>query len=351
MEAKYFLLIDIGTGNSIVALGSDERKLIDTEKFFNEYREDKDFENSLVFNPDELIEKIMIAIKKLLNRNEKCAKSIKSIICDSPRQSFVFLDKCGGTILGIPNVDNRGKNFLYKFEDKSLKEKVYTKSGHPLTEDIGALKLVATRERQETKYKYISHMTSVSEWIGYVFTEKLSIEYSHAAETQLFNISENKWDEELCGIFGIDSKILPEIVQSGSVLGDVKSSILNRLGINKKIKFLIGGADTQIALESISSLGKDDIFIVSGTTSPVIKLDNEPYFDYENNIWNGKHCKGSRYMVEANPGVTGLNYQNFKKIFADDISYDELEEMYRGIHTPRIISNLTSQIVSQKNIM
>lgn len=44
-------------------------------------------------------------------------------------------------------------------------------------------------------------------------------DYSNASRTQLFNIFDLKWDEEICEIFGIDQKNLPEVVDSDSCFG------------------------------------------------------------------------------------------------------------------------------------
>ncbi|RVU54213.1 FGGY-family carbohydrate kinase [Anaerosphaera multitolerans] len=342
MREEYYLLIDIGTGNTVVAIGDSKRNIVDFMGFSNEYERDLAYENSLVFSPEKLLDKIIVAIKNLLGKNE--IRRIESIICDSPRQSFVLLDENKKAIIGMPNIDNRGKEFIEKYSDEKLKEKVYTLSGHPLTEDFGAMKLVATRERQKEIFNKSRWFISISEWLGSVFTEKLSMEYSHAGETQLFNIKENRWDEELCEIFNIDIDILPEVVSSGKVLGSIKNDFTTEFGLDSQTDFIVGGADTQFALEGIGDINKSDLVIVSGTTTPIIKLRNNPIYDYENNIWNGKHCGGEKYMVESNPGVTGLNYQNFKEIFAHNISYDELENQYLKIKNPRVVASLTSQI-------
>lgn len=49
--------------------------------------------------------------------------------------------------------------------------------------------------------------------------EAYKTDYSNASRTQLFNIFDLKWDEEICDLFGIDSDILPEVSDSNSIFG------------------------------------------------------------------------------------------------------------------------------------
>ncbi len=344
MRREYYILIDIGTGNSRVALGDNFSKIVDMEGFINRYDENLAYTNSLVLDIDFFIDSLTSSIKKILDRNSVAKESIEVVICDSPRQSFVLLDEEKKVVLAIPNVDNRAKDLLGEFSSIDIKREVYKKSGHPLTEDFGAMKLYATNKIEADLYKNIRYITSISEWLGYLLTGELTMEYSHAAETQLFNIVENNWDDWLCNTFKIDINILPRLVGTQESLGQVKKDILDKFDIKSNPNFIVGGADTQAALESILDLEAYSLAIVSGTTSPVIRLDNKPFYDEINNVWNGKHCGGSKYMVEANPGVTGLNYQNLKRVFAPNLSYDHLEKSYLQMENPRITCSLTSQI-------
>ena len=45
-------------------------------------------------------------------------------------------------------------------------------------------------------------------------------DFSNASRTQLFNIFDLKWDEEICDIFGIDPNNLPEVCDSNSNFGE-----------------------------------------------------------------------------------------------------------------------------------
>lgn len=63
---------------------------------------------------------------------------------------------------------------------------------------------------------------TIDSWVVYKLTggKSYKTDYSNASRTQLFNIFDLKWDEEICGIFGIDPKNLPEVCDSNSNFGE-----------------------------------------------------------------------------------------------------------------------------------
>lgn len=63
---------------------------------------------------------------------------------------------------------------------------------------------------------------TIDSWVVYKLTGGTSYktDYSNASRTQLFNIFDLKWDEEICALFGIDPKNLPKVCDSNSNFGE-----------------------------------------------------------------------------------------------------------------------------------
>ncbi len=62
---------------------------------------------------------------------------------------------------------------------------------------------------------------TIDTWLLYKLTRGAvyATDYSNASRTQLFNISNLKWDEEICSWFGIDADRLPEVCDSNHTYG------------------------------------------------------------------------------------------------------------------------------------
>lgn len=89
---------------------------------------------------------------------------------------------------------------------------------------------------------------------------------SNAARTQLFNLAEGRWDDTLCGLFGIDPGMLPEVRDSSHVFGRTRNAGALPDGI--PIASAIG--DSHAALFSHGAFTPGDGKVTFGTGSSVM---------------------------------------------------------------------------------
>jgi glycerol kinase len=60
---------------------------------------------------------------------------------------------------------------------------------------------------------------TIDSWLVFKLTGRHLIDYSNASRTMLFDIRKLAWDEELCGLLGVDQRSLPEPVPSSQLYG------------------------------------------------------------------------------------------------------------------------------------
>jgi glycerol kinase len=60
---------------------------------------------------------------------------------------------------------------------------------------------------------------TIDSWLVFKLTGRHLIDYSNASRTMLFDIRRLSWDEELCGLLGVDVASLPETVPSAEIYG------------------------------------------------------------------------------------------------------------------------------------
>lgn len=316
---KAYLVFDLGTGNSKVALVAPSGDILAIKSLENSYARDCEYADAQYFLPGRWKNHLLTLCLGLLKENPDT--TIFGITASGARESVVLYDSRNNAFLGLPNIDNRGRQWIDEIPNK---EYIYKRTGRWVTEDFPAAKLLGLRKIHPEQYDRIAKLTSLSEWIGEIFTGKIAIEPSQACETQLFDIGTMQWSEELCRYYGIDMKILPVVKNSGTLLGTVTPEIAKELKISANIPFIIGGGDTQIAVKS-SENTYNDVIITSGTTSPVVTVLDHKFYDPAQRCWTDCNLAGKGYQIETNPGVTGLNYQTFKNNFFPDVSYREIE--------------------------
>ncbi len=338
----YYLVFDLGTGNSKISIVSSSGDIIGMKSLVNKYIKDNNYSDAQFFLPQEWEPKLLKSASELLNEFPDI--KISAITASGARQSIVLYDDDGFAFLGLPNIDNRGREWMRQIENKP---EIYKKTGKWVTEDFPAAKLMGFRKKYPKKNSIIKRITSLSEWIGAIFCDKIVIEPSQACETQLFDINKMEWSKKICNQYGINYNILPNIEVAGTNLGFIKPELKKRLSINYDIPFIVGGADTQLAVKS-SNCSEGEIVFVSGTTSPIIRVEKTHLHDPKQRCWVDCDLGGENYLIETNPGVTGLNYQRFKQNFLTNYTYQELENLYRDKTNYSCTASFSSLLFSQQ---
>ncbi len=336
-----YLIFDLGTGNSRIALISPDGEILAIKSFENTYYQDSDSHFAKYFIPDEWLDRFINTAGFLISEHPQY--EIIAITATSAREGIVLIDRSGKAFLGLPNIDKRG---LTQTQYQKDSKKVYQITGHWLDPLFSALKLTAYRETYPDKYNQIASFTSLSEWIGYELTGHIGITPSHACETQLFDTNAYRWSDWLCSLFSIDRKLLPELYPSGSRLGSLKKRFLKPFNAGEETPFILSGADTQTAVCGVNA-DPADVVIVSGTTSPIVSLLDAPLYDEEERCWLDCTLDG-KWMIETNAGTTGLNYQTCRNTFLSDTSYEEIEKIAASRSDFNCIASFGTKLFSEK---
>jgi autoinducer-2 kinase len=337
MENGY-ILIDIGTGNTRVGICSSSGEILAVETCDTKYYKEPAFPDSFSFDPGRMWKDILGMIKYALQKAPGI--QILAISSISQRQGIVLIDQNGESIIGLPNLDNRGLEWVGEIANTDA---IYKLTGKWTNSIFSASKLRGVKERQQDIWDRIRSFTSISDWIGYQLTGVLGTEPSQACETLLFDASKGVWSKDLCEIFGIPYAWLPEIRKSGTNLGIIKPDLAKELGISQKTPFIVGGADTQLAIKGTQP-EIEDVIIVSGTTTPITKLVGSYSVDELARCWVERYVDVDRFIIETNTGISGLNYQRMKQIICPDKSYEQIELEILQINNPSSIASFGSLI-------
>ena len=154
-----YLVTDIGTGNVRVAIADPAGVILGVASGDMHYRKDEHYPESIFFDPDALWKQIRNLAKTALA--QAGAVSITAIAATSQREGIVALDKAGNSLIGMPNIDHRGR----EWEDISPdKHEIYMLTGRYPTSLFSALKLVGVRERRPSLWQRVSTFLSISDW-------------------------------------------------------------------------------------------------------------------------------------------------------------------------------------------
>jgi autoinducer 2 (AI-2) kinase len=339
MEA--YLIIDIGTGNARVAVTNRQGAVLSVAREDVQYEKDVHYPDSIYFDAGELWEQIQRLARRALS--ELPAVRIIAFTATSQREGIVLIGQDGESLIGLPNIDHRGRQWEEVVADK---RRVYALSGRWPTSLFSALKLVGVREGRPDVWTRVAGFLSISDWVQYKLSGVRGYEHSQASETLLYDVAGKEWSLELCGVFGLDPALLPELVSSGRILGELLPSLGRAFAAAAGAVVVVGGADTQLAIEGTGP-GRGDMVIVSGTTTPIIRLLDNYVIDERARTWTSRHTDAHSFILEANAGVTGLNYQRLKEIFYPNESYAVIEQELADMDCRQCVAALGSLVAGE----
>lgn len=342
MARQGHLIVDIGTGNARVGVVSTDGEILSIKRENVHYITDENYEESIYFEPDELWSQITRLSKEALQ--EAGDIDIRAITATSQREGIVVVDREGNSLLGMPNIDHRGRKWEKDLKDKDL---VYELSGRYPTSLFSAFKLVGLRAVYPDQFAKVSCVMSISDWIQFKFSGVEVYEHSQASETLLYDVEAKKWSDVLLSLFDLSMSILPELKDSGSILGKILPAVAEQYGISKDAVVVVGGSDTQLAIRSMEP-SPNDVVIVSGTTTPIIKIVSTFEKDPDQRTWTSRHIDKDNFILEANAGVTGLNYQRLKEIFYPNEGYDVIEKELAETTYFQCVASLGSLIADEE---
>lgn len=339
---EHYLLVDLGTGSTRAALVTNSGEILAIRSFLNRYYRDEAYPDAQYFLPEEWEADLLRCCREL--HAEQPEIRVRCVSSAGARQSIVLIDGEGRAFYGLPNIDNRGREFMGEIQNP---ERIYERSGKWVTEDFCAAKLLGLRKRRSELYSRIHTILSLSGYIAWIFTGNAVFEPSQACETQLYDLETKAWSEELCAAYSIDPALLPPLGMAGESAGAVLPALRENLGMAEDARFVIGGADTQCGLLQ-TGIHSGEIAIVSGTTTPVTALVDHKFHDEQQRVWTDANLAAQGYLIEMNPGVTGLNYQRIKDVLCPDLSYEALEQAYAKKQDFMVTASFSSLLFYEK---
>lgn len=177
-------------------------------------------------DPEEIYRNVLECVRELLNGVEK--DNVVGLGISNQRETSLAWNRLTGKPYGNAVVWQcaRASKICERKEIAQSAEKIRQKTGMNLSPYFPAAKIAWLLENREgakeaAERREICHGT-IDSWLVYRLTggKEYRTDYSNASRTQLFNIFDLKWDEEICRLFGIDTENMAEVTDSDACFGE-----------------------------------------------------------------------------------------------------------------------------------
>lgn len=152
-------------------------------------------------------------------------------------------------------------------------------------------------------------------YMALYLTGECAIDYSNASNTLLLDIRSKVWSPEMCAVMRIDPQTLPPIGAASAVLGTLRPTIAQELGLSSATRVMIGSCDEHAACVGAGILTPGIVGDIAGTAEPVCAASDTLAFDETRLVESHCHADENLWLLE-NPGfVSGGNLRWFRDQF------------------------------------
>lgn len=217
---KYLLSVDQSTSGTKALLFDETGDLLARSDLPHEQKINE--KGWVSHDPMEIYRNTVLTVKDLIEKTGIDTEKIAALGISNQRETALVWDRD----TGLPVADAvvwqcaRGEGICARLADKA--QAVREKTGLNLSPYFSAAKIAWVLENTPGLAGRNLCAGTVDSWLIFRLTGGRSFrtEYSNASRTQLFHIRDLRWDEEICGWFGIDPAILPEVCFSDSCFGE-----------------------------------------------------------------------------------------------------------------------------------
>lgn len=321
------LAIDLGASSGRAILCSFDGKKIELNEVHRFDNNSIQVNGTLFWDTSHLMEEI---IQGILNAHKVC--DFMSLGVDTWGVDFGLVSSAKKLI--EPPVhyrDNRTRGMVEKvFETIDAKE-LYAKTGNQIMNINTLFQLMSLKEKRTSLLNEADNFLLMPDLFGYLLTGKKVAEVSIASTTQLLQPLTKQWNMELIQSLGLPDRLFPELVKSGTVLGQLSEEVCKELAIAPKKVISVAGHDTACAVAAVPANEKDFIFISCGTWSLLGTELDKPILTEKSSRYNLTNEVGYGDTTEFLSNIIGLwLIQETRRQFnreGKNYSYGDMEEL------------------------
>lgn len=240
----------------------------------------------------------------------------------------------GGSLLANPYCyrDSRTDGIMERTFRRIGREKLYELTGLQFMQFNTLFQLLAAQEQEPQILDFAETMLFVPDLFNYLFTGVRRAEYSIASTSQMLDPHTGKWAMGLIKQLGIPSKLLPDIVPSGTVLGPLAADVQKECSVGPIPVIAPACHDTASAVAAVPVAGDGSwCYISSGTWSLMGVELERPIVNEKAQKYNYTNEGGVGGSIRFLKNIMGLWLvqecrRQFKRDGADH-TYSELTQM------------------------
>ncbi|HEY8541164.1 MAG TPA: FGGY family carbohydrate kinase, partial [Pseudothermotoga sp.] len=262
---SYVLAYDLGTTGNKATLFRNDGKLVASS--FHPYETYFPNVNWVEQDPNQWWQSVKITTREILDKAKIDKDEIKAISFSGQMMGVVPIDKDGNLLRSaIIWADQRSVEQASRLE-KIGNEKIYLTTGSRITPTYFGPKIAWIKDNQPEIYKKTFKFLFPKDYIIYKLTGVFGTDFSDASMSDVFDIKEKRWSEELIQVLQIDIDKFPDVSSSLSIVGNILPKVASEIGLSHKTLVVRGAGDGPAATIGACVFDSNEAYLYLGSSS------------------------------------------------------------------------------------
>jgi len=330
-----YLTFDVGTTSVKTALYSTDGKLV--SKVIKSYQLNSPSVGWYEVDPEIYWSAVIRGFQEILSKSGIAPGDIKSISGCSQGETVIFLDRDNRAVRpAIVWYDSRARKEIEELKRITDNDEFYRTTG---IQEIGTLysvlKLMWVKNNETNVFDKTSKIMLVEDYITYRLTGMFVSSASLLSTSGLIDIHKREYWDKTVDHLGIRD-ILPEIIEEGSIVGDVIPAVAKEIGIKKNTVVVKGSMDQNTSAVGAGNIKPGIIAETTGSALAITITSDDPEFSIETALPYQPHVIPGKYIILPFAETSGIVYTWFKDEIAGrgsletsghKTTYDDLNKM------------------------
>ena len=316
---NHLMAIDAGTGSIRAVIFDTNGNQISVAQKEWLHVEEAGVANSMSFDFEKNWELVKWCIKESMAKANVDGEEIIGISATSMREGIVLYDEEGKEIWAVANVDARASEEVKYLKENfdGIEEEFYELSGQTFA--LGALPRILWLKNNRSKiYSRVAKISMIGDWVLAKLTGKIATDPSNGGTTGIFSLQKRDWLPQMATKIGIKDNIFASCIESGAVLGKVKSSVALELGLYSKTLVVMGGGDVQLGAAGLGVVKLDQCAVLGGSFwQQVVNISSDTLPPKDMSIRVNPHVVDDMSQAEGITFFSGLVMRWFRDAFCD----------------------------------
>jgi len=155
-------------------------------------------------------------------------------------------------------------------------EKTFSIGGNPVWAINSCMRILWMAEHEPDILAKTHKWLLIEDFVNMMLCGRMVTDYSMASCTALFDQKKLDWSDELLNLSGIDRELMPEVLPSGTPVGEIHAEASSATGIPEGTPVVLGGHDHICGALPVGVFRPGTVLNVTGTWETVLTAAEQP---------------------------------------------------------------------------